>query len=176
MSGTAPADDIEDEAPAEAGPRPAVAAGIGAALLLFAAILWFDALSLPPGPNAGVGPGAAIKLTAVFIAVLGVAHFLDALRRRKLDPRTFAAAGTGHRAPLAWVLGALGGLMLCIQVGGGFIIAAAWLFVLSARGFGAPIRAKSIAIGVVLSTLVYLFFTKALSLGLPAGPIERLLG
>ena len=27
MSGTAPADDIEDEAPAEAGPRPAVAAG-----------------------------------------------------------------------------------------------------------------------------------------------------
>ena len=51
----------------------------------------------------------------------------------------------------------------------GFIVSSLWLFALTARGFGERIGPKLLGIGVVLSFAVYLFFTKALSLALPAG-------
>ena len=72
------------------------------------------------------------------------------------------------------MFGALVGMILILQVGGGFVIASTWLFVGTARGFGQRLWARGIAIGFVLSVAVYLFFTQALSLGLPAGPLERL--
>ncbi|MFY9510142.1 MAG: tripartite tricarboxylate transporter TctB family protein, partial [Rubrivivax sp.] len=105
------------------------------------------------------------------LALLGIAHLVSAWRQRA----TQFPADAGNRRALAWVLVALAGLMLVLQGGGGFIAASAWLFVLTARGFGAAIDARSIAIGIGLSALVFVFFTKALSLGLPAGPLERLL-
>ena len=55
------------------------------------------------------------------------------------------------------------------------MISSLWLFALTARGFGERIGPKLLGIGAVLSVAVYLFFTKALSLALPAGPLERLL-
>jgi putative tricarboxylic transport membrane protein len=165
---------VSGPAAAESGPPPGVAAGIGVVLLLLAALVVVDAQRLPPASALGVGPAAAMRLIAAFVAVLGVAHLVSAWQQRRLDaaPSDVASA---NRAALVWVLGALAGLMLVLQVGGGFIAASAWLFGLTARGFGAPLGAKSIGIGVVLSALVYFFFTKALSLGLPAGPLERLL-
>jgi putative tricarboxylic transport membrane protein len=159
---------------AESGPPPGVAAGIGVVLLLLAALLVVDAQRLPPGSAAGVGPAAAMRLIAAFVAVLGVAHLVTAWRQRGAAAPASVAA-LSNRAALGWVLGALAGLMLVLQFGGGFIVASAWLFALTARGFGAPLGVKSIGIGLTLSALVYLFFTKALSLGLPAGPLERLL-
>ena len=148
----------------EAGPGPAVAAGIGVVLLMLAAILVIDGQRLPPGSAMGVGPAAAMRLVAAFVGVLGIAHLVTAFKQRRL-----AAAATGatptNRAALAWVFAALAGLMLILQVGGGFIAASAWLFALTARGFGAPLGPKSIGIGVTLAALVYLFFTKALRSG-----------
>ncbi len=164
---------MNEPAAAESGPPPGVAAGIGVVLLLLAALVAIDAQRLPPASALGVGPAAAMRLVAAFVAVLGVAHLVTAWQRR-LDA-ALSDAAPANRAALAWVLGALAGLMLVLQVGGGFIAASAWLFALTARGFGAPLGAKSIGIGIALSALVYFFFTKALSLGLPAGPLERLL-
>ena len=67
------------------------------------------------------------------------------------------------------------GLIVWLQVGGGFVLGATWLFVATAAAFGQPIRLKSPLIGFVLALAVYAFFTLGLSLSLPAGPLERAL-
>jgi putative tricarboxylic transport membrane protein len=159
---------------AESGPPPGVAAGIGVLLLMLAALLVVDAQRLPPASALGVGPAAAMRLVAAFLALLDMAHLATAWRQRRQDAGSSDTA-PANSAAVVWVLGALAGLMLVLQVGGGFIVASAWLFALTARGFGAPLGVKSIGIGLTLSALVYVFFTKVLSLGLPAGPLERLL-
>ncbi len=151
--------------------RPRTQAIIGALLLVLAAALFFDATRLPPPRVHGVGPSAALRLVGVALAILGVAHLVVAWRRR-------GAAGAvehGNLGALAWVFSALVGLMAVLHLGGGFILGTTWLFAGTARGFGERFSVKSIGIGLVLCTLVYAFFTRALSLGLPAGPIERLL-
>lgn len=164
---------MTEPAAVESGPPPGVTAGIGVVLLLLAALVVVDSQRLPPAAALGVGPAAAMRLIAAFVAVLGVAHLTTAWRQRRLAAAP-SDAPPANRAALGWVLGALAGLMLVLQIGGGFIAASAWLFALTARGFGAQLGSKSIGIGVVLSALVYFFFTKALSLGLPVGPLERL--
>jgi putative tricarboxylic transport membrane protein len=155
------------------GPRPRTQAAIGAALLLLALALWLDAARLPPPNVMGVGPSAMMRLVAVILALLALGHLVTAWRRRTLD---LPAPQRGNRASLAWVMAALLGLMAALQVGAGFVAGAAWLFVATARGFGEPVSARSVGIGVVLAALVYVFFTQGLSLALPAGPLERLLG
>lgn len=159
------------------GPRWPTQVAIGVGLVLIAALIWFDALKLPPGPTVGVGPSAAMHLVAAFVGILGIAHWIAAWRQRA----KLAASGAvrtlphGNHAALAWVLGGLVGLIAILQFGGGFIAGSTWLFVATARAFGERLSIKPFAIGIVLASLVYAFFTKALSLSLPAGPIERLL-
>jgi putative tricarboxylic transport membrane protein len=155
-----------------AGPRPRTQAAIGAGLLLLALALWLDAARLPPPNVVGVGPSAPMRLVAVLVVVLALAHLVAAWRRRALD---LPAPQRGNHASLAWVMAALLGLIAVLQLGGGFVLGSAWLFVGTARGFGERISPKSVGIGAVLAALVYLFFTRVLSLALPAGPLERLL-
>lgn len=153
------------------GPRSRTQAGIGAGLLLLALAIWLDANRLPPPNVVGVGPSAPMRLVAVLVAVLALAHGVAAWRRRHLD----MPVQRGNHASLAWVMAALLGLIAVLQLGGGFVAGSAWLFVGTARGFGEPLSARSVGIGAVLAALVYLFFTRVLSLALPAGPLERLL-
>jgi putative tricarboxylic transport membrane protein len=136
-----------------------------------AAALWVDAERLPPPHIGGVGPSAALRLVAVLLVALGAAHLLGAWRRRGAP----AAAARGNRAALAWVMAALTGLMAVMHLGGGFVLGSTWLFVATARGFGERFSPKSVGLGAGLCVAVYLFFTRALSLALPAGPLERLL-
>lgn len=165
------------EGEAVAGPGWRTQFGIGVVLVAVAAAIWLDATRLPPPAAVGVGPSAAMRLVSVLVALLGVAHFVVAWRHRA---RTAAHAEKplpiGNRAALAWVLGGLLGLIAILQLGGGFILAATWLFVGTACGFGERVSVKSVVAGLVLTTIIYLFFTKGLSLGLPAGPVERLFG
>lgn len=160
-----------------AGPGWRTQVVIGVVLVAIALAIWLDAMRLPPPAAVGVGPSAAMRLIAVLVAVLGVAHFVAAWRHRA---RSLVHAERplpiGNRAALAWVLGGLLGLVAILQLGGGFVIASTWLFVGTARGFGERVSAKSVILGFVLAAVIYLFFTKALSLGLPAGPLERLVG
>ena len=162
------------EGSAPVGPRWQTQCGIGIALLLVAAALWFDARLLPPPPAVGVGPSAALRLVGVLVALLGLAHFVSAWRARRAGH--VESADRGNHASLGIVLAALIGQIALLEIGAGFIASSLWLFALTARGFGERIGPKSIAIGAVLSVAVYLFFTQALSLALPAGPLERLLG
>ena len=72
------------------------------------------------------------------------------------------------------VLGGLAALIAVIGFGGGFIIATALLFAMTAAAFGRKAFHIDIIIGLVLATIVYLVFSKLLALTLPAGPLERL--
>lgn len=178
-AGRAPADDgaasqaSAADAPGTAGPRPGTQAAIGCGLLLVAVVVWFDAARLPAPGTFGVGPSAAMRLVAGLLVALGIAHVALAWRRRARAP---VAVERGNRASLAWVMAALAGLVLVLQFDGGFVPGAAWLFVATARGFGEPLSVRSVGLGFGLSALVWLFFTRALSLTLPAGPLERLIG
>jgi putative tricarboxylic transport membrane protein len=154
----------------EAGPRPVAAAAIGTGLLAMAVAVWVDSTGLPT-PTAGVGPGLAPKLVSMFLAGIGIAHVVAAWRARGARLR----ADRGNHRSLAWVMSALIGLIAVMQVGGGFVLGAAWLFIATARGFGEAIRVRSVVLGIGLSLVIYLFFTQALSLTLPSGPLERLL-
>jgi putative tricarboxylic transport membrane protein len=155
----------------DVGPRPLTQALIGAALLALAAALWIDAAALPPPTVMGVGPSAAPRLVGAILAGLGIAHWFAAWRDRG---QTVEVDRGNHRS-LSWVMAALIGLVLVLQFGGGFVLGSAWLFIATARGFGEALRLRSLAIGLGLSLLVYLFFTRVLTLALPAGPLERLL-
>jgi len=164
-----------DDAAAGAPPRR-VTAAIGIALLLVAAAVILDAQRLPAAAAIGVGPAAAMRLVAVFVALLGVCHLVVAVRSKPRQSGAASdAAAASNRGAVGWVLGAMAGLIAIVQFGGGFMAASTCLFVLTARAFGARIGPKSILIGAVLSIVVYLFFTRGLSLALPAGPLERLL-
>jgi putative tricarboxylic transport membrane protein len=156
------------------GPRWQTQCGIGVALLLAAAALWFDAGRLPPPPAVGVGPSAALRLVGVLVALLGLAHLVGAWRARRAGHA--ASTDRGNHASLGIVLAALVGQIALLEAGAGFIASSLWLFALTARGFGERLSPKLLAIGAVLSVAVYLFFTQALSLALPAGPLERLIG
>ena len=58
----------------------------------------------------------------------------------------------------------------------GFSIATAVLFAATARGLNARLSIPlALAIGIVLSLLIWFVFARLLSLTLPAGPLEQLI-
>lgn len=148
--------------------------GVGIALLCLAALTLADAFRLATMTGVGVGPSAAMKLVGVFIGLLGLAHLVVAWRQRATPVPQPDADDKTNPAALAWVLGGLIGQIVMLLTGGGFILGSTILFVATARGFGRKVRSMAPVYGFILSTLVYVFFTKALSLSLPAGPLERL--
>lgn len=145
---------------------------VGAGLLLLALVVFADASQLPPAPAAGIGPAVGMRFVAGLLGVLGAAHLVTAARRSGTTEAT-------AREPMNWkavgcVLAGLLALMAVLQLQSGFIAGATLLFIATALGFGERRVLRSAAIGVVLNLLVYAFFAKALSLALPAGPLERL--
>lgn len=148
--------------------RPALVVGL--LLLASAALVAFDASRQTIVSTYGVGPTAMPYVVCAGLAVLGLAHFVVAFKEGL--PKPEAADGRA----LLWIGGGLVGLIACIALGGGFIVATTLLFACTARGFGRDALLADIAIGVVLATAIYLLFLKLLTLALPAGPLERLLG
>jgi putative tricarboxylic transport membrane protein len=148
--------------------RPALTVAL--LLLAAAAIVAFDASRQTITSNYGVGPTAMPYVVCVGLAVLGLAHLVVAFKDGLPRPE---AADAGA---LLWIVGGLVGLVACIALGGGFIIATAIIFACTARGFGRDALIVDIVIGAVLGTIIYLVFLKLLTLSLPAGPLEALLG
>jgi len=161
------------------GPSWRTLIGIAFALLTLALLIWLDADRLPEQVTAGVGPAAAMRMVSVFVAILGVAHAVTAWdRRARAHNEGFspsAVSSAGNRAGLAWILIGLAVLGASVHFGGGFVIGATSLFVTTARAFGQSVGIRSVGIGLALTTLVFVFFVRVLSLSLPAGPFERLL-
>jgi putative tricarboxylic transport membrane protein len=145
-------------------------AGVAIAVLLFllAAVIFWDMASLQLATTYGVGPKAMPLVVASFLALLAVGNLVMALRgefprREDYDPKS-----------LLLILGGFVALIAIIALGGGFILATAILFAATAAAFGRRAFLTDLAIGFVLGVVVYLMFSKVLTLSLPMGPIERL--
>jgi putative tricarboxylic transport membrane protein len=142
---------------------------IAVLLLAMAGVIAWDTVNLQIGAVYGLGPKAMPMVVASGLAVLAVGNFILALRgefpeREPADPTAILR-----------ILGGLAALIAVIGFGGGFIPATTLLFAMTAAGFGRRAFGADLAIGFVLSVVIYLLFAKLLTLSLPIGPLERLM-
>jgi len=143
---------------------------IAACLFLLAVVVVWDTTTLQITSVYGVGPKAMPFVVAAGLVLLSIGNLVMALQgdlplREDIDPKAIQR-----------ILGGLAALMAVIGFGGGFIIATALLFAMTSSAFGRKALHIDLAIGAALALTVYLLFAKLLSLSLPVGPIERLLG
>ena len=142
---------------------------IAGALAALAIVIAWDTSRLTLTSVYGVGPKAMPYIIAVGLAILSAGNFINGMRG-DLPAREVIS----HKA-VYWILGGLAALMMVIGFGGGFIIATALLFAMTAAAFGRKAFHIDLLVGLVLATIVFLVFSKLLSLALPAGPLENLL-
>jgi putative tricarboxylic transport membrane protein len=147
------------------------------ALGIFATVVAFR---LPEaGGYARVGPNVMPKVVAATLIVLGLWLLGEVFTGgwRESTPDDPAERGEHAFLPSAflWVSSALFAQMVLIQHAG-FVLAGMVMFACVARGFGSARIARDLAIGLVLSLLVFLFFVKFLNVGLPAGWLQPILG
>jgi putative tricarboxylic transport membrane protein len=152
-------------------PRRVDPAGLVIALILaaVAAVLVWDANQLQSNTTYGMGPHVMPVVIAVGLGILAIGNLIDALRGN-LPPRESA----DPKAVLL-ILAGLALLIAVIGLGGGFILATTALFVTTSTAFGRRAILADLAIGLVMTTLIYLAFDRLLTLSLPAGPLERLM-
>jgi putative tricarboxylic transport membrane protein len=141
---------------------------IAAALAIVAIVLVVDASRIQANVVYGMGPQAMPILIAVGLGVLAVGNLINALRGGDAAPEQM------DFRPVLLILAGLALMISTIGLGGGFIPAMTMLFAATATAFGRRAIATDLAIGFVIATIIYLAFSKLLTLSLPAGPLERL--
>jgi len=143
---------------------------IAAGLLALAAVCYFDAWELGGGPSySQVGPAVAAEIVGAGLAVLGILNGLAALRGGFVEVEPYDLP-----AVLVMVVG-FGALIAILALGGGFIPGMTVIFAATSYAFGRRAIVTDLIIGFALALLVYLVFTKLLTLSLPTGPLENLL-
>lgn len=146
--------------------RPALVVAL--LLLACAAIVANDAFGQTIVSTYGLGPTAVPYVVSICLAVLGLAHLVVAFKDG--IPKPDRADG----GAILSIVAGLVGLVACIALGGGFILATALIFACTARGMGRRAFVVDFAIGLVLGLVIFLVFQKLLTLSLPAGPLEHL--
>ena len=146
-------------------PAGLVIAGMLAALAI---VIAWDTSKLTLGSVYGLGPKAMPIVVAVCLAILAAGNFINGMKGNM--PATEALNITA----ILRILGGFAALIAVIGFGGGFIIATALLFAMTSAAFGRKALHIDLLIGFVLGAVVYLVFSKVLSLALPAGPLEHL--
>lgn len=125
------------------------------------------------GGYAGIGPNFIPAVVAAGIIALGVWLAIEAFTggwRSRVDelqpfqPRPFLWVSAGLFAQMALIGSA------------GFVIAGTALFACVARGFGSRRLVRDVALALVFTVGIYLFFVKLLNVSLPAGWLAPLLG
>lgn len=142
---------------------------IAVALALLAVVLVVDALRIQANVVYGLGPQAMPILIAVGLAILAAGNFVNAMRGGDVEPEDM------DFRPVLLILAGLSMMIVLIGIGGGFIPAMTVLFATTATAFGRRAIVADVIIGFVMAVLIYLAFSKLLTLGLPQGPLERLL-
>lgn len=144
--------------------------GIALALVALAGLIAWDASRLQVAATyARVGPQAAPYVIAAGLALCGLFTGVAALRG------SFPARDHDLWAPVAWITGGVLFQIAALAFGIGFILATAVLFAATSRAFGRRAFIGDLAIGLAIGLVVYVLFTKLLTLSLPLGPLERLL-
>ena len=125
------------------------------------------------GGYAGIGPNFIPAVVAGGVILLGlwlsIEAFAGGWRKRPEAEAPFQAS------PFLWVSGGLG-IHMALIGSAGFVLAGTVLFACVARGFGSKRWARNVALGVVLSIAIFLFFVKLLNVNLPAGWLQPILG
>ena len=147
---------------------------VGLVQLALAAVIFADAQRLAPGSMYGVGPSVAPTMIAGGLVLLGLATLLAAWRPRAPDEEGAAEGGAIDTAAVVVIMAALVALIALMTLGGGFILGCTVLFAGTAWAFGRRAPVADVVIGLVLALIVYAVFTRALTLGLPEGPPEKL--
>lgn len=148
---------------------------IGLVLLVLAVVIFFDAQRLAPGSMYGVGPGVAPTMIAGGLVVLGLLTVLAAWHPRAADEgEAEEGGGPIDTAAVVVIMASLAALIALMTLGGGFILACAILFAGTAWAFGRRAPVADVVIGLVLALIIYAVFTRALTLNLPEGPLEKL--
>lgn len=141
--------------------------GIGLGLLVLAAVIGWNTYHLTGGAYTQVGPKAFPYAIAAFLAALGLWTLASAWRGG------FPEREHDELGPVVWIVVGLVAQLLLLRFAG-FSIATGLLFACTAKAFGKGAFWKTIPIGIVLSLLLWLVFTKVLNLALPSGPLESL--
>jgi len=141
---------------------------IAPALLLTAAVIWWDVARLPTvSTYAQIGPATVPHWIAMGLVVLGIWTGFEAWRG------DFPAREPVAGMPVVCLVAGLAAQMLLLKPAG-FSVATGMLFALTAFGFGRRRLWATIPVGIVLSFIVWVIFAKLLQLSLPAGPLEHL--
>ena len=143
---------------------------VAAILLVLAGAIFFDMSRLEISSTYGLGPKAMPIVVASGLVVLAIGNLVMGWMHGLPEPEP------ADGKPILLILGGLAALIAPIGLGGGFIPATAILFAATAAAFGRRAIVTDLIIGAVLGTAAFLLFDKLLSLSLPAGPLERLLG
>lgn len=139
------------------------------------------ATALLPGEGgyAKIGPNFMPGVVAFGLIACGLWLFCEVFtggwRGRPSDDPAERGDHGFHAPGFLWITAGLFAHMALIG-SAGFVIAGAALFAGVARGFGSRRIARDIAIGVVISVAVFLFFVKFLNVNLPAGWLSFILG
>ena len=145
-----------------------------AVLALGAALAAATAMLPGEGGYAGIGPNFMPAMVSAGTLVVGAWLLVEALAGgwRNRSPESAAERGEHpfNKAAFAWVTAGLLAQMAFI-LPAGFVVSTTVLFVFVARGFGSARWFRDAAIGIGLALSVYLFFTRALSVNLPAGKL-----
>jgi putative tricarboxylic transport membrane protein len=145
-----------------------------AVLALGAGLAAGTAILPSEGGYAGIGPNFVPAVVAGGTLIVGAWLLVEALmggwRNRGPEAPEERGEHALNVAAFAWVSAGLVGQMALISHAG-FVVSAAVLFTSVARGFGSTRWIRDAAIGFVLALAVYLFFTRALSVNLPAGKL-----
>ena len=150
--------------------RPDPAALVIALVLIgIGAVVAWDAYSMRAGAASysRIGPKAFPYAVSLGLLVLGVLTAVQALRAEPAIRDRIAFA------PIFWIVGGLA-VQIALLPYAGFSLATGAVFAATAMAFGRGPLWMTYPIGVGISLSVWLFFSKALQLILPAGPLERL--
>lgn len=144
---------------------------IGAAVIAISAVLAFGAFRFPPEMGFVIlGAHVYPFAVAVFLGVVGLLLCYQAatggFRELAAHDDEAAKALPGGKLGAAWVTAGLVGVAVLINFIG-FVLAAALLFVCSARGFGSRRPVRDLAIGIALTLPIYWLFNAGLGVSLP---------
>ena len=152
--------------------RAEVALSLGV-IALGAGVAGVTATLPSEGGYAGIGPNFIPAVVAAGIILLGVWLAIEAFAGGWRDAPPHEAVF--QKNPFLWVSAGLFAHMALIG-SAGFIIAGTVLFACVARGFGSRRIARDVAIALVFTLGIYLFFVKLLNVNLPAGWLSPVLG
>ena len=140
---------------------------LGVLLVVAAIVTVVDALRLPDSDDT-VGPATAPIVVGVLLGVVGIGLVVQG--RRAMGVWEYSEHTTRQQwLRLAAVLGTLV-VYAAVVPYLGFVLSSTLLFTVSALLLGAPNRARALAYGWIVASVVFLVFDELIGITLPAGP------